>query len=117
MSQYLLLLYNDPQQWAKMSPEEMQKAVQKFVGWRNKLQTSGFYLGSNRLTDEPGKVLRGHKPVRVTDGPYSETKEILGGYFLFEAPNYEEAVRVSQDCPNLEYNGTMELREVFPMIP
>ena len=42
MSQYLLLLYNDPRQWAKMSPEEMQKAVEKFVGWRKKLQSSGF---------------------------------------------------------------------------
>ncbi|HEY6180921.1 MAG TPA: YciI family protein [Terriglobales bacterium] len=117
MSQYLLLLYSDPQQWTKMSPEEMQKAVEKFVGWRKKLQTTGIYVGSNRLTDEPGKVLRGHKPVRVTDGPYSETKEILGGYFLFEAPNYEEAVRISQDCPSLEYNGSMELRQVYPMIP
>ena len=117
MSQYLLLLYNDPQQWAKMSPEEMQKAVEKFVGWRKKLQTTGIYIGSNKLADEPGKVLRDHKPVRVTDGPYSETKEILGGYFAFQAANYEEAVRISQDCPNLEYNGTMELRQIDQMIP
>ena len=116
MSQYLLLLYNDPREWTKMSPEEMQKAVEKFVGWRKKLQSTGFYLGSNKLADEPGKVLRGHKPVRVTDGPYSETKEVLGGYFAFEAPNYEEAVRMSQDCPCLEYEGTMELRQIQQMI-
>lgn len=117
MAQYLLLLYNDPREWAKMSPEEMQKAVEKFVAWRKKLQNTGVYVASNKLADEPGKVLRGHKPVRITDGPYSETKEVLGGYFLFEAANYEEAVRLSQDCPGLEFKGTMELRQVDVMIP
>ena len=48
----------------------------------------------------------------VTDGPYSETKEWLGGYYMIEVPNYEAAVEVSRGCPHLEYGGTIELREV-----
>ena len=75
-------------------------------------------MASQRLGADPGRVIRanaGHP--RATDGPYSETKEVLGGYFLFEAPNYDEAVRISQDCPSLEYKGSMELRQVDAMIP
>ncbi len=117
MAKYLILLYNDPKDWASLSPEEIQKAVQKFVGWRNKLQERGIYAGSNKLADDAGKVLRGHNPVRVTDGPYSETKEVLGGYFLFEAANYDEAVRLSQECPGLEFKSTIELRQVDAMVP
>ena len=67
--------------------------------------------GSNKLFDEPGKVLRGPKAV-VTDGPYSETKEHLGGYYLIEAANYEEALKQVADHPHLKYDGTLVLRQV-----
>ena len=50
--------------------------------------------------------------VRVTDGPYSETKEVLGGYYIIEAGSYDQAIERSRDCPHLEYGGTIEVREV-----
>jgi len=50
--------------------------------------------------------------MRVTDGPYSETKEILGGYFTVTADNYEAAVKRAGECPHLEFGGTIEVREV-----
>ena len=55
---------------------------------------------------------QGGKP-RAIDGPYSETKEVLGGYYTIEAANYEEAVQRSLDHPHLEYGGTIELRQVY----
>jgi hypothetical protein len=61
--------------------------------------------------------MRGKSQVRVTDGPYSETKEVLGGYFLIEAPNYNAAVDRARDCPSFEYGGTIEVREVDVMTP
>ena len=117
MSKFLLLLHSNPQDWAGMSPAEMQKALEKFIALRTKIQNQGIFLGSNKLAEEPGKVLRGHGQIRVTDGPYSETKEVLGGYFLVEAANYEEAVKIARDCPGLEYNSTIELRQVDPNVP
>jgi hypothetical protein len=48
----------------------------------------------------------------ATDGPYSETKEWLGGFFLVEAPNYNAAVEIARQCPHLEYGGTIEVREI-----
>lgn len=113
MAQYLLLLYQDGKSGANIDPKFMQEAIAKYQGWGQKLRDKGTYLGSHKLENEPGKVLRGASgKVLVTDGPYSETKEWLGGYYLIEAPNYAAAVEATRDCPHLEYGGTIEVREV-----
>jgi hypothetical protein len=114
MPQYMLLLYNnanDVAEWQKRSPEEMQQALEKYVAWRHK----PFTVDSNRLTEDAGKIMRpqGGKP-RVTDGPFSEAKEVLGGYYTIEAANYDEAVKRTLDHPHLEYGGTIEVRQVYP---
>ncbi len=110
MAQFMLLLYDDPSGWTKLSPEEMQKALEKYMAWTKK----PFRVDSKRLAPDAGRVMRsqGGKP-RVTDGPYSETKEVLGGYYTIEAANYDEAVRLVMDHPHLEYGGTIEIRQVY----
>lgn len=112
MPQYTLLLYNDPAIWQKISPEEMQKAIEKYMAWMQK----PFVVDSKRLGGDPGKVIRpeGGKP-RAKDGPYSETKEVLGGFYLIDAANYDEAVQRSLDHPHLQYGGTIEVRELMQM--
>ncbi len=113
MVQYLLLLYDNPTGWAKLSPEEIKKWIGKYQAFGQKLRDNKQYLTSNKLTDEPGRVLRGTgTQIKVTDGPYSETKEWLGGFYLIEAPNYQAAVAAARDCPSLEHGGTVEVREV-----
>ena len=76
MSQFVLLLYEIPSGWQKLSPEEMQKAIEKYMAWTKKPFTSD----SKRLAEDAGKVIRsqGGKP-RATDGPYSETKAVTAG--------------------------------------
>ncbi|MBI1872830.1 MAG: transcription initiation protein [Acidobacteria bacterium] len=110
MSQFMLLLYDDPTTWAKVSPEDMQKAIEKYRAWT----TKPFTRDSKRLADDPGRVIRsqGGRP-RATDGPYSETKEVLGGYYTIEAANYDEAVKLALDHPHLEYGGTIEVRQLW----
>jgi len=110
MSQFMLLLYDNPSGWQKLSPEEMQKAIEKYVAWTKK----PFTVDSKRLAGEPGKVMRSQngKP-RTTDGPYSETKEVLGGFYLIEAATYDEAVARTLDHPHLEYGGTIEVRKLW----
>jgi len=110
MPQYMLLLYDDPSTWRSISPEEMQKAVEKYVAWSKK----PFTLDGKRLAEDPGRVVRSHgNQPRATDGPYSETKEVLGGYYTIEAANYDEAVQRTFDHPHLEYGGTIEVRQLF----
>jgi hypothetical protein len=110
MSQYMLLLYDDPSGWRNLSPEEMQKAIEKYMAWSKK----PFTLDSKRLGEDAGRVIRsdGGKP-RATDGPYSETKEVLGGFYLIEAANYDEAVRLSLTHPHVEHGGTIEIRQLY----
>ena len=110
MSQYLLLLRSDPSGWANLSPDEMQKALEKFMAWMQKPCTKG----GQRLAHDAGRVMRSENgKVRTTDGPYSETKEVLGGFFIIEAANYEEAVERASDHPTLEYGGTLEIRQIW----
>lgn len=115
MPKFMLLLYDDPSTFAVMSPEDMQQAIEKYIRWGTKLREAGVLLASDKLTDEPGKVMRGKGSVRVTDGPYSETKEVLGGYYLVEAETYDRAVEHARDSPHLEYGGTIEVRQVDTM--
>jgi hypothetical protein len=106
----MLLLYDDPSGWQNVSPEDMQEALEKYMAWTRK----PFTVDSKRLAEDVGRVIRserGHP--RATDGPYSETKEILAGYYTIEAADYDEAVKRSLDHPHLEHGGAIEVRQVY----
>jgi hypothetical protein len=113
MPQYMLLIYNDPTGFLELSPQEQQKGMEKYFAFGQKLRSKNMWVSSHKLADDPGRVMRNKNGKTVTtDGPYSETKEWLGGYYLIEAPNYEAAVEISRECPALEHGGTVEVREV-----
>lgn len=110
MAQYMLLLHHDPTGWPRLTPEQMQLAMEKYMGWAKR----PYVVGSHRLTTDASRVIRvdNGKPL-VTDGPYSETKEVLGGYYTIEAANYDEAVKLALDHPHVEYGGTVEIRQIW----
>jgi len=110
MAKFMLLLYENPAAFRRMSPEEMQKATEKYMAWSKKPCT----VDSKRLAEEPGRVVRanGGRPV-VKDGPYSETKEVLAGYYTIDAANYDEAVKLALEHPHVEYGGNVEVRQVY----
>jgi hypothetical protein len=116
MPKYVLLLHDAPGALAELSPEQMQKMIEKYVAWGEGLRTAGVLEGGQKLADEPGRIMRARNgEVRVTDGPYSETKEVLGGYYIVAAGNYDNAVELARDCPHFQYGGTIEVREIDPM--
>ena len=110
MPQFMLLLYDNPANWQKLGTEDMQKAIEKYMAWTKK----PFTVDSKRLAEDCGRVIRSHagKP-RATNGPYSETKEVLGGFYTIDATSYDEAVARALDHPHLEYGGTIEVRQLF----
>lgn len=113
MPKFMLLLHDRPAAFAKLSPDEMQKIVQKYVAWGRSLRAKRLLAESNKLTDDAGRVLRRRKTkVLVTDGPYAETKELLGGYFIVKAKDYDEAVAHAERCPHLDFGGAIEVRQV-----
>jgi len=89
----------------------------KYQAYGQKLRDKRLWIAGHKLADEPGRVVRREgSQVLSTDGPYSETKEWLGGFYLIEAPNYNAAVEASRDCPHLEHGGTIEVREIDAMV-
>lgn len=110
MAQFILLLHADPTEWLQLPPEAKQAGFAKYRAWSTAAQQAGYLVTGAKLADDPGKILRGPKLV-TTDGPYSETKEVLGGFYIIEAANYEEAARRCADHPQLAF-GTIELRQI-----
>ena len=85
----------------------MQAIVAKYMAWRQKMGDAGRIAGGHKLQDGTGRVIRGGV---VTDGPYTEAKEVIGGIFVINASSYEDAVEVARTCPHCEF-GTVEVRE------
>lgn len=114
MNQYLLILRDDPTVFHKMSPQEMQQTFAKYRDWRTRLAEAGRVMGGHKLEDTTGRILRADgasSEMRITDGPFTESKEVIGGFFLVNAASYEDAVELCRDCPHLEY-GAIEVRRI-----
>ena len=114
--QYLMLLYASESGWNTMTPEQQQAGAEEYYRFTTEIKESGKWVGSNRLTPIASATtvrLRDGKRV-VTDGPYAETKEQLGGYYLIEAKDLDEAIAIAARCPGARH-GTIEVRPVWAM--
>lgn len=113
MKGYMLLLHDPTTSEPELSAEEIQRIIGDYMAWRSEIASQGRLIGGQKLADEGGRHLRAENgAIRVTDGPYTEVKEALGGYFAIKAENYDEAVEISKTCPHLKYGGWIELREI-----
>src|ERR1700704_3183679 len=95
------------------SPELMQAQMGKWMAWIDKLNAAGKYVAGEPLL--PGGKLISGKKKTVTDGPYTEGKEIVGGYFVIKAANMDEAVKICDDYPDYEIGGTVQVRQVMKL--
>ena len=88
--------------------------MQKWIAWMKDLGEQGHLKDRGNPLERGGKVVKG-KQKTVTDGPYAETKDIVGGYMLIEAKDISEAVEISKGCPVFETGGMVEVRPVMQM--
>ncbi|HYL73962.1 MAG TPA: YciI family protein [Bryobacteraceae bacterium] len=110
MPQYVLLLRDDREGVAGFSPEEMQKLIQRYGDWRRSLQNK--VVGGQKLKDGEGHVLRKQAgKAAVTDGPFTEAKEVMGGFFIVEADNYNQVIELAKTCPHMDF-GSIEVRAI-----
>lgn len=111
MKEYLLLFRGGDARTLQESPEKWQSHMEKWMQWMGELGTQGKFVGAQPLTNT-GKTVSGTNKI-VTDGPYMEGKEIVGGYLICKVNSYDEAVEVSKGCPVLDFNdGIVEVREI-----
>jgi hypothetical protein len=109
MEKYMFIFIGgDP---SHLSPEAQQAHMQKWFAWVEKLSQEKKYVAGEALLPG-GKTIRGSKK-SVTDGPYAEGKEIVGGFFVVEAKDLNEAVEMAKACPDYELGGIVEVREVM----
>jgi hypothetical protein len=95
------------------SPEEMQANMGKWMAWIDNLAKDGKYVSGEPLLPG-GKLIKG-KATQVTDGPYTEGKEIVGGYFIINAADYNEAVSLCTGYPDYAIGGSIQVRQVMKM--
>jgi hypothetical protein len=110
MEKFMLLFRGSDVYQPGQSAEALQALKQKLIHWVIDLSNAGVHVASEPL--EPiGKQVSGAKKI-VTDGPYGEGREIIGGCTIVLAKNMEEAVEIARGCPILESNATIEVRPI-----
>ena len=111
MKEYLLLFRGGKRSDMTSSAEQSQAHMQRWMEWMANLTKDGKFVGAQPLT-VTGKQIKGSKKV-ITDGPFMEGKEMVGGDLICKADSYDEAVEISMGCPILEYDdGIVEVREI-----
>jgi hypothetical protein len=96
------------------SPERAQQMMQKWMSWLTALAEKGHIKDQGQPLEPAGKLVRGSKKT-VTDGPFAEAKDVVGGYTLIEARDLDQAVELSKGCPIFEVEGAVEVRPVMKL--
>jgi hypothetical protein len=111
-SEYMLLFRGTD--WHKgLSPEQIQRVVNQMKAWFDRLTAEGKAKAGKPLFHE-GKIVSQKGGRSVTDGPFAESKEAIGGFFLLEVESLDEAAEIAKDFPSLKYGATVEVRPVAP---
>jgi hypothetical protein len=114
--QYLLTLYANESGWGQMTPEQQQQGVAAYAAYTEALRSAGALINANRL--RPSATATTLRTVdgktQVLDGPFAESKEQLGGYYLIEAPDLDAAMQWAGRCPGVQH-GVVEVRAIWTM--
>ena len=109
---YLLLVRDTtPEVYETMSPDERRKALDRWNAWVDGMAERG-KLRDGQPLQSGGRLISGARGERVTDGPFAEAKELVGGYFLLAETTLEEATAIARQCPLLPHGMTVEIRPI-----
>jgi hypothetical protein len=95
------------------SPAQAQQQMQQWMGWLKALSERGHIKDMGHPLEKAGKVVRGKQA--ITDGPFAEAKDLIGGYTLVQARNIDEAVELTSGCPIFDGGGAVEVRPIMKM--
>ena len=111
-----LLMFHGNEWWKELGREELEKYIAQNHGWIEQLMTSGKAKGGQALA-RSGAMVSGKNGRSVTDGPFAESKEVVGGYLLLNVETFEEAVAIAKTCPGLAWGGKIEVRPLTDTCP
>ena len=110
MKEFMMIFRNDYTPDFKPSPEQMQASIKQWQDWIGGIAAQGKFVGTNRL-GFTGKTLKPNN--MVTDGPYAEIKEIVGGYIIVKSEDINQALELAHACPILNIGGSVEIRDIM----
>ena len=117
MKEFMLVFRGSMQNeeaFARQTPEQMKAEMTKWQSWMGGIAQQGKLVGGQPLHPQ-GKVLKGIAQ-KLTDGPFIEGKDIVGGYLIIKANDINDAVAISRGCPSLTSDsGSVEVREIMPV--
>jgi hypothetical protein len=111
-----MLLFRGNDWYKGLSPEEMQQVADHWMAWFKRLTEQGKAIAGSPLEPQ-GKLVSGKNGRVVADGPFAESKEAIGGYFLLKVASFDEAVAIAKDCPGLAHGAVVEVRPVAAECP
>lgn len=111
MKQFMLLLREDLGLFDKYSPAEMQQIIQEYMLWGKSMAEQGKMAGGHQLDGKAVTVVKNNDQV-LTDGPLTESKEVIGGYYILATADMDEAIELSKTCPHLKFGGKIDIREM-----
>jgi len=110
MKEFMMIFIGADYAELGLSPEQLQDKMTRWFAWNDKMDAQGILRGGAALTPV-GKRVSGPERV-VSDGPFVESKELVGGYYTVAADSYEEVVKIAGDYPDYDLGGTVEIREI-----
>ena len=115
MSEYVFLYRSTMEAHREAhSPEKEQQSMAKWRAWFKHMTDEGQLKSIGQPLERVGKVIGGRSKV-VTDGPYAETKDVIGGFSIIEAKDLDRATQIAAGCPIFEMGGSVEVRPVMQM--
>jgi hypothetical protein len=111
-----LLLMKSHEWWKNLPREELQEYIAQNNAWLERLMTSGKAKGGQGLA-RTGAIVSGKNGRNITDGPFAESKEVIGGYLLLNVESFAEAVAIAQGCPALAHGASLEVRPLTDTCP
>ncbi|MEL6695479.1 MAG: YciI family protein [Bacteroidota bacterium] len=111
MNEFMMIFRHVPDAAYEPSPKELEAEMKKWQDWIGGIAAQGKFVSTNQLTYE-GKTVA--PDGMITDGPYAEVKEVVGGYVFVKAASLEEAIDMTAGCPMFDHGGTVEVRKIMP---
>jgi hypothetical protein len=110
MSRFMIMMFENDRAWSRLPAEEQQRLLQGYYKWVEELRASGCYDTGSPMSNE-GRVLRVVEG-EVVDGPFTETKEVMTGFFIVKADDLDQATEIARGCPGLGHGETVIVRQI-----
>lgn len=111
MKNFMMIFIGADYQELGLSPEELQNRMGKWFAWGQKMEAQGILKGGEALVPTVKRVTGPNRT--ITDGPFAESKELVGGYYTVSADNVDTVVKIAEDYPDYDLGGTVEIREIM----